>query len=202
MGIFVFILVYVLDLMKVSKSVKAAEVARDSMTSAFKASGMGHPTNLFGLNVGRHTLSGSIQLGQRRYVTTLLDRFNLPDAKLVRLPMGAGDLRSQQGSQLPEEQFLVCHDLDGALLYLSTCTRPYIAFTVRCLWRHVAKPTGAHLIAAKKVLLYLKGMATLALTYGEVAMLVGHRNADYAWDKETYRSTTGFLCTMNGAAVS
>lgn len=202
MGIVVFILVYVHDIMKASKSGKAAEAARDSITCAFKAREMGHPTYLLGLHVDRHTPSGSIQLGQRKYVATLLDRFNLLDAKLVRLPMGAGDHLSQEEAQLLEEQCMVCQDLVGALLYLSTCTRPDIAFTVGCLWRHVAKPTATHLIAAETVLRYLKGMATLALTYGEEAILVGYCDAYYAGDKETQRSTTGFLFILNGAAVS
>lgn len=65
----------------------------------------------------------------------------------------------------------------------------------------MAKPTVAHLIAAKKVLLYLKGTPTLSLTYGLAGRLTGYSDAEYAGDLETRRSTTGFIFTLTGAAV-
>jgi len=92
--------------------------------------------------------------------------------------------------------------LVGALLYLATATHPDISFAVGQLSRHVASPTTEHLAAAKRVLRYLKGTSTLALTYGTATGLTGYSDADYAADTETRRSTTGYLCNMHGAAIS
>lgn len=63
-------------------------------------------------------------------------------------------------------------------------------------------PTEAHLAAAKRVLRYLKGTATMALTYGKAAAVIGHHDADFAGDLETRRSTTGYVFMLNGGTVS
>lgn len=123
----------------------------------FKAREMGEPTYFLGLHVDRDAGSGSIQLGQRQYVATLLERFRMGEANMVSVPMGAGGHLQTEGEPLPEDLWRFYQELVGALLYLSTCTRPDISFAGGCLSRHVANPTGVHLIAAKKVLRYLKG---------------------------------------------
>ena len=70
------------------------------------------------------------------------------------------------------------------------------------LTRHVSAPTMEHLAAAKTVLRNLKGTASLGLTYGSAAEMIGYSEADYAGDLDTRRSTTGYVFTFNGAAVS
>lgn len=123
------------------------------------------------------------------------------EANPVRIPMSTGGDILVEGQQLPEEIFLTYQEIVGALLYLSTCTRPDISFAAGCPSRHVAKPTTVHLTAAKKVFRYLKGTSTLSLTDGQAGRLMGYSDADSAGDLETRRSTTGFMLTLNGAAV-
>ena len=53
----------------------------------------------------------------------------------------------------------------GSLMYL-TNTRPYICFVVNTLSQYLAKHRRVHLIAAKHVMRYLKGMIDLGLYYG------------------------------------
>ncbi len=45
----------------------------------------------------------------------------------------------------------------GALLYLTNCTRPNIAFPVNLLVRHCSAPTRRHWIGVKHVLRFLRG---------------------------------------------
>jgi hypothetical protein len=45
----------------------------------------------------------------------------------------------------------------GALLYLTNCTRPNIAFPVNLLVRHSSAPTRRHWIGVKHVLRFLRG---------------------------------------------
>lgn len=120
----------------------------------------------------------------------------------VRLPMGAGDHLPEDDEQLPAHLCFIYHELVGAFLYLSTCLIPDIAFAVRCLSRHVGRPTGMHLAAAKKVQRYIKGTSTVSLTNGRPGTLMRYSDAEYAGDLDTRRSTTGFLFTLNRAAVS
>jgi len=201
-GVTVYILVYVDDLLVAGATNAAAMSAKAAITTAFKAREMGEPTFFLGLHVERDTERGTLRLGQRQYVHTILERFGLADANPVQLPMGAGDRLTNDGEPLTAELQQTYQELVGALLYLATGTRPDIAYAVGQLSRYVAAPTGQHLAAAKRVLRYLKGTATLALTYGGDKGITGYSDADYAEDVPTRRSTTGYIFTMHGAAVS
>ena len=198
----VYILVYVDDLLVAGATNAAAMSAKADITTAFKAREMGEPTFFLGFHVERDTERGTLRLGQRQYVYTILERFGLADANPVQLPMGAGDRLTKDGEPLTAELQQTYQELVGALLYLATGTRPDIAYAVGQLSRYVAAPTGQHLAAAKRVLRYLKGTATLALTYGADTGVTGYSDADYAGDVPTRRSTTGYIFTMHGASVS
>jgi hypothetical protein len=69
----------------------------------------------------------------------------------------------------------------------------------------MAKPTMASLLAAKRVLRYLKGTTDLGLTFNvknglRTATITA--DADYAGDPETKRSTTGFSFHIHGGTIS
>lgn len=134
---------------------------------------IGEPTYFLVLHIERDAATGSIQLGQRQYVATLLERFGLQDTNPVRLPIGAGTRPWKEGEPLPKGLKELYQELVGPLLYLSTCTRPDISFVTGQLSRHMAAPTVQHLAAGKTVLRYLKGTASLYLYYGTEQDLLG-----------------------------
>ena len=78
-----------------------------------------------------------------------------PDVKLVP-------------SESPDE---VCDQMYqtvvGSLLYVSTKTRPDIAYAVSSITCFCAKPSKEHWTAVKRILRYLKGMSNLGLLYRE-----------------------------------
>ena len=53
----------------------------------------------------------------------------------------------------------------GALLYLSTGTRPDIVFVVGNVAKFSSKPTKQHWMGVKRILRYLKGTSGLGLLY-------------------------------------
>lgn len=130
MGYAVFILVYVYDLLVVSKSRQAAAAGKDAVTEAFKARDMGEPTFFIGLLVDRDTEKGTITFDQRQYVAMLIERFGIENANPVRLPLGTGTQMQQEGEPLPPQLVQTYQELIGALLYLAVCTRPDISFVV------------------------------------------------------------------------
>lgn len=93
-------------------------------------------------------------------------------------------------------------ELVGSLLFLANQTRPDIAFAVGKLARRVSAPTEGDMVAAKAVVRYLKGTRTMGLVYGQPCELAGWVDADFAGDTETRKSTTGFLFTLHGGAIS
>lgn len=96
----------------------------------------------------------------------------------------------------------------GMLMYLATGTRPDLAFAVGQLSRFVAKPSSKHVGALKRVVRYLAGTMDYGITYTrspEEAMCVeleGYCDSDWANDSETRKSTTCFVFTLAGGAIS
>ena len=87
------------------------------------------------------------------------------------LPIPAGTvLRStdqdlDRFNQLDEDQAAIYYTIVSATIYLSNITRLDIAYLTGQLARIMAKPNTNHLLIAKGLLRYLKGIAIARITY-------------------------------------
>ena len=92
----------------------------------------------------------------------------------------------------------------GSLLYLSTRTRPDIAFAVNSVARFCSNPTKQHWTAVKRIFRYLRGTTWFGLLYskGESGALIGYSDADWGGDGNDYKSTSGYVFQIGGTAVS
>lgn len=66
------------------------------------------------------------------------------------------------------------------------------------------KPKQDHLIAAKRILRYIKGTMDQGLfyTYSQSSNLVGYSDSDYGGDLDDHKSTSGYLFHIGSAAFS
>jgi len=88
-------------------------------------------------------------------------------------------------------------------MFAACVTRPDIICAVGQLSQFLNKPSSKHLLAAKRVLRYLKGTANLGITYRPPPMrLTGYSDADWAGDVNTRRSTTGYVVMLNNGAIA
>ena len=91
----------------------------------------------------------------------------------------------------------------GSLMYAMVSTIPDIAQAVGVVSRHLQNPGREHWAAVKWILRYLAGTTDYALCFGTNDLsLQGFVDADHAGDMDTGRSTTGYVFTFSGAAVS
>jgi len=198
----IYVLVYVDDLLIAAKTEPAVTAGKKIILDAFKARDIGEPTYFLGMHIHRPSATGVVKLGQHQYVANVLARFKMSDANPTRLPMAAGLLLRKEGQLLPGELISTYQELLGALLYLATCTRPDISFAFGRLSRYASAQTTEHLGAAKSLLRYLRGTADLGLSYGVEGALTDYSDADFAADVDSRRSTTGYVFTFNGGAIS
>ena len=91
-----------------------------------------------------------------------------------------------------------------SLLYLSTRTRPNIAYAVSNVARLCSKPTMEHWKFIKHIMRDLNGTRNYGLLYDKekVTDFIGYSDADWAGDLDDRRSTSGYLFKLSGAAVS
>ncbi|KAK2451463.1 putative mitochondrial protein [Trifolium repens] len=93
----------------------------------------------------------------------------------------------------------------GCLMYM-LATRPDMAYSVCLTARYMERPTEMHVAAVKRILRYLKGTLDHGILYkpkaGDELILEGWSDSDYAGDYDDRKSTSGYVFTMNGVAVS
>ena len=148
-----------------------------------------------------------VKLTQTAYVSSLLQRIYGLDAssfKPVDTPLEPGVIpcRAQPGDTMADATRY--RALVGALLYVTVCTRPDIAFAVGQLARHMAAPTTDHWDSATRVARYLMTTAAEGITYqvGSLMPLMGYADASYAADEDDRRSVGAAVFFVAGGPVS
>ena len=91
----------------------------------------------------------------------------------------------------------------GSLMYAMVCTRPDIAHAVSIVSRFLANPGELHWEAIVWIMRYLRGTLGYKICFGGKELtLVGYTDLDMAGDLDSSKSTSGFLFTYAGGAIS
>ncbi|KAL0436247.1 UNVERIFIED_CONTAM: Retrovirus-related Pol polyprotein from transposon TNT 1-94 [Sesamum radiatum] len=91
----------------------------------------------------------------------------------------------------------------GSLMYIMNCTRPDIAYAVNKLSRFTSNPSKNHWKGLIRVLRYLKYTSNYGLHYTRYpAVLEGYSDANWISDSKDTKSTSGYVFTIGGGAVS
>ncbi|GKV17017.1 hypothetical protein SLEP1_g27576 [Rubroshorea leprosula] len=149
------------------------------------------------LGVNAIFTNAGLFLLQAQYIRKLLAKFGMSDAKPMQSPLSTVPLQLHQGNQLSDAQ-PYCQ-LVGSLQYL-VVTRPDISFAVNKLSQFLHAPSDVHWQAAKRILRYRKGSLFHGLLFCQqsISPLHAFSYSDWAGNKDTYHSTTGyvvFLCS-------
>ncbi len=193
--------VYVDDLLLLATTDEEMSKLKKTLAQKFKMKDLGKLHHLLGFKVTVN--KNYISLDHSTYIDNMLKKYAMQDAYGVETPadisvvLVSDDTRSKPADQQLYQQLV------GSLLFTAVCCRPDIAQAVAVVCRYTANPSEAHLTAAKRILRYLKTTKTLGLTYkfGDEQPIHGYCDADYAGDKDTRKSTTGYAFIWGGAAV-
>ncbi|GJZ20755.1 hypothetical protein Tco_0557345 [Tanacetum coccineum] len=86
---------------------------------------------------------------------------------------------------------------------IDTSTRPDLAYAVSRLSRYTSNPSYAHWKAIMRVLHYLRYSRDYRLHYDRhPAVIEGYSDANWISDIKDSRSTSGYVFTLGGAAIS
>lgn len=206
----ILILQYVDNFIILSNDRKALDVFKGQLQAKYKVDDKGAASYYLGVEIERDREHKTISIHQSKYVRDLLE--GIPGFEKVRshkTPMAANcRLSSNTGATIDQRFYQSCI---GTLLYLSTWTRPDIAFTVSELAKYVSNPGVEHHAALMHLIGYLKGTQDAKITYGRdprgdvyfsADELGGFVDASFAGDRDTRRSKTGFVLMFNGGPVS
>uniref|UniRef100_A0A2N9IIJ0 Reverse transcriptase Ty1/copia-type domain-containing protein n=1 Tax=Fagus sylvatica TaxID=28930 RepID=A0A2N9IIJ0_FAGSY len=148
-----YLLLYVDDIVLTSNTPTFLDHLIHHLSSVFDLKDLG-PLNYFlGIQVTRD--STGLHLSQAKYATALLHKHQMLHTKPISTPCIPNTrLSLHDGTKLHDPH--AYRSLVGALHYL-TFTRPDLSFAVHQVCQYMASPTSVHLMAAKRILRYLKG---------------------------------------------
>ena len=83
------------------------------------------------------------------------------------------------------------------------CMRPDLAYAVGVVRRFLSNPGKDHWAAIKWIFTYIRGTSNVCLCFGDgKTLLKGSTDADMAGDIDSRKSTSGYLMTFSGEAIS
>jgi transposase InsO family protein len=203
----IIIAIHVDDCAITGSSKKLIESYKHKLNEKYPLTDLGPISWLLGIKVTRNREARMISLSQTSYIESIASRFNLTDAKPAPTPMVPGITYSKMDAPsdptaLARMNSIPYREAVGSLMYASVATRPDITFAVSTLSQFLEHPGEAHWDAVKRVLRYLLGTKTLALTFGsERHDLVGYTDADGA-TQEHRRAISGSAFLIDGGTVS
>lgn len=199
----VAVVVYVDDLTIMGSKEQVCDI-KTKLSDLFRMKDLGELKQIPGVKVERCRKNGTLKLSQEHYIRSVIQRFNMTKCNPVKTPgePGSAGVSNEKADKVREE--VPYRELVGALTYLATITRPDISYAVNYISKYVNKPTEIHWKAAKRVLRYLQGTASIGLEYkkGNKATLTGYADADWANDLDDRRSITGYVFYVHGCPIA
>ena len=198
------LLVYVDDLILTGNCPEKKQEVLDKLRTEFEVKDIGEPKEFLGIQITRHLSTRKLFLSQSKFVDKMVKRFGVESTPCVSTPMATTDAaRKAKPSQTPAPTNTAYRELIGSLLYLSTGTRPDIAFSVNVLSRRQSEPTGDDWDAAIRVLCYVKGTREKGLLYEsrKPNTIEIYCDASLGTNDENARSTSGYLLYVNGDLI-
>ena len=191
-----FVTVFVDDGLLISNREEKCETFLQILRDEFKIT-VGDVSSYLGIQIDRQS-PGSIAISQPKFTQRILEKFKMIDSNPMKTPAGKGESSSEE--QLSDN--VPYRAAVGSLLYLSTATRPDIAYAVGRASRAMERPTTADWKNVQRIFRYLRGTIDYGITYGSRQELRVYSDADYAGCEKTRRSTTGIVATYGGGAVA
>lgn len=138
---------------------------KEKLAKKFRMTDGGPAELLLGMEIIQKP--GEIVVSQHKYVLTILDKFNMADAKPVATPGSGPELarEPENAIYLDEYDTKLYQAIVGSLLFLTNTTRFDIGFATTVLCRAMSKPTNQHMAAAKRVLRYLRGNPDMTIKF-------------------------------------
>lgn len=187
----IYILIYVDDIIVTGNNINEITHFIKRLSDHFSLKDLGKLSYFLGMEA--HRTSSGLHLTQTKYITDLLAKTKMTNAKSVATPMcSTQHLTASLGVAIDDPTDF--RAIIGSLQYLCL-TRPDIAFAVNRLSQFMHRPTTIHLEATKRVLRYLAGTANRGILFSASSPLTLHAysDADWAGNRDDYTSTGAYI---------
>ena len=196
---YIIVFLYVDDMLIFGSNNYIITTTKKMLSSKFNMKDLGIADVILGVKFSR-TSSGLI-LSQSHYIEKLLDKFEKDESNIARTLVDINlHLSKNIGQSISQLEY---SRIIGSLMYVMNCTRLDIEYSISKLSRYTSIPEVDHWKAIIRVLKYLRYTQNYGLHYTRYpAVLQGYRDAKWISDMKDTKSTSGYVFTLGGAAVS
>ena len=201
----------------------AVQATRKILQNTFTVRDMGPIGHFLGMRITRNVRTKVISLDQSGYISQVLRRFQMDEAKGVSAPLDPGMSLLRRNGKLTtvvdeeggirEEQNILGNysgeeeadqkeyqEIVGSLNYAAIATRPDISFPLGVLGRYASNPAKRHMVMARRVMRYLSRTVGYWLNLGiregvkePYKTIALYTDSDFAGDPNSMKSTTGIV---------
>ena len=173
------------------------------VSKSVKIQDLGPVKDFLGMSINIDYNTQILQIDQIKYINNMLQRFNKAILNPVSTPTDLGVQLQKYEGKVSKEDITLYQQQVGSLLYLTTRTRPDLAFAVGRCSRYASNPGPIHFKALDRIWKYLIYSIDYKLEYQPKDLdLLGYCDADWGSDIATRRSTTGYLFTLGKNIIS
>lgn len=197
------ICLYVDDLILTGSDMNEIEAFKSQMMSEFEMSDLGKLTYFLGMEFTE--VAEGLVMHQKKYASDILKRFNMMSCNPSSSPAETNVKLVMNEDEEPVNPTLF-KQIVGSLRYLCN-SRPDIAYAVGIISRFMSEPRVSHLLAAKRVMRYIKGTLQYGILFpkclNDSSMeLMAYSVADWCGDRQDRKSTSGYLFKFMNAPIS
>ena len=155
--VFIILVLYVDDMLIVSKSMGEISKLKAQMARAFDMKDLGVAKQILGIEIQRDRRNGKLSFSQEKYVEKILERFGMNKVKPVNVPLASHfKLSSGLCPSSDEEKDYMSRvpyaNAVGCLMYAMVCTRLDISHAIGVVSKYMENPGKEHWNALKWVL--------------------------------------------------
>ena len=200
----VIIALYVDDILIASNNKKMLRKEKVALKERFNMKDMGEAHYCLGIQILRDRANKKMLLHQTRYLTNLLEKYNICNCKEISTPQELGSrLTVNKGDCVDKQKYQV---LIGSLTYAVTGTRPDIAQALGSVNQFEPNPSSEHWKSVKRILRYIKGTLDWGILFDGTKeteiRLSGFVDADWGSDPNGRKSRSVYIFTLCGGIIS
>lgn len=198
----IILITHVDDILAISPNKRRIQEVYNQLNSMVNLKDLGEAKTFLGIEIERDRPKRSLTLHQGTYTSKILEKYR-PNLKTESaIPASIGHkIGPYEEIQKPEVISQYQQEI-GSILYLTTKTRPDIAYITGLLSRFMANPGPEHFQALEKLWKYLAKYPKLGLNYHSEPELLGYCDSDWGGDIGTRRSTTGYIYLFRGSPIA